>query len=137
MSVLITCLQLYISPLEGPQASHTQPALNLSSSQLAIPTSTSRRWCCQHLAAHLEVISGNSLFTFPSSLSSLPHPTHLIRVDLPLLVFRATTFEKLPNRCPEFTLQPEQLLVTQIRSSFPYLTIDLTIESNFFRPSIL
>lgn len=103
------------SPLWKPLNTCTLPSLNLSSSQLALPTSASRNWHCQCLAAHLEVVLGNSLFfTFPSNVSSLPSPIYFIRANSSFLIFGTTAFEKLLNCSLSFTLKPEQLLVTQI-----------------------
>lgn len=97
-----------------------------------------RKWSCCAPSSSARGYPGNPLFfTLSSYLPSFPFPIYLIRVGSFLFICRATTFEQLPNCSPASTLQSEKLFIIQITSSFQCLTISLTIESNFFRPSIV
>lgn len=108
-----TCPQLLLFPLSHPY---------LHSQEMVQPTWRSALATLSFL--HFHPIDTTSMSYIPQGQSSL-------------LIFMATTFEKLSTYSPAFVPRPEQLLTTRIMSCFQYLPIDLTIESNFFRPSVL
>ena len=65
-----------------------------------------RKWGSCAPSSSARGYPGNPIF-LSSNLSSLPSPTYLIRVSPLLFIFRATTFEQLPNFPLVVTLQSE------------------------------